>query len=321
MPPGKPAEHLSANYQLGCEYGNALMLTYWQGDGTEPIYLCEDHATELGRSCENQAGVRAIEASATVLNNPTKSDDQTQSLEVAGTKPHASVPSEAVSDLVDARIGRAVKDAFVRASARDLTFGNSTKALVDEAIWNMATGDYEVYRDALQQGRPAKDAAEAAGGQLAIIHRKISDYALKIEAVLSESKARINVGEVIDKPLEHAAHELIGNGEMGDAEKDSAIDQLGAFQESIKHGLDREITILEANRIAQAIGDRVSWGIGTDLSEELKPAYRAVYSSLRNAIRTAVPDTQNLDERLANLYAAKADLENVPKAQTTRHAR
>jgi hypothetical protein len=226
-----------------------------------------------------------------------------------------------VSDLVDSKIGRAVKDASVRTSARDLTFGNSAKALVDEAIWNMATGDYEVYRTALQQGKPATEAAEAAGGQLAIIHRKISDYSLKIEAVLSESKARINVGEVVDKPLEHAALELIGNCEMGDAEKDATIDQLGAFQEWIKHGLDREITILEANRIARAIGDRASWGTGTDLSEELKPAYRAVYSSLRNAVRTAVPDTQNLDERLANLYAAKSEIETMPQAQTTRYAR
>jgi hypothetical protein len=321
MLPGKPAEHLSANYQLGCDYGNALMMTYWQDDGTEPIYLCENHATVMGRSGEKYAGVCAIEASATVLNNLTKSDDQTQSLEVAGTKAHASAPSEAVSDLVDSKIGRAVKDASVRTSARDLTFGNSAKALVDEAIWNMATGDYEVYRTALQQGKPATEAAEAAGGQLAIIHRKISDYSLKIEAVLSESKARINVGEVVDKPLEHAALELIGNCEMGDAEKDATIDQLGAFQEWIKHGLDREITILEANRIARAIGDRANWGTGTDLSEELKPAYRAVYSSLRNAVRTAVPDTQNLDERLANLYAAKSEIETVPQAQTTRHAR
>jgi hypothetical protein len=321
MLPGKPAEHLSANYQLGCDYGNALMMTYWQDDGTEPIYLCENHATVMGRSGEKYAGVCAIEASATVLNNLTKSDDQTQSLEVAGTKAHASAPSEAVSDLVDSKIGRAVKDASVRTSARDLTFGNSAKALVDEAIWNMATGDYEVYRTALQQGKPATEAAEAAGGQLAIIHRKISDYSLKIEAVLSESKARINVGEVVDKPLEHAALELIGNCEMGDAEKDATIDQLGAFQEWIKHGLDREITILEANRIARAIGDRASWGTGTDLSEELKPAYRAVYSSLRNAVRTAVPDTQNLDERLANLYAAKSEIETMPQAQTTRYAR
>jgi hypothetical protein len=275
----------------------------------------------LGRSGEKYASVRTIEAKATHINNPTKNGDQTQTLEVADGKPNTSAPSEALCTLADAEVERPVTAASIRAPARDLTFGNSTKALVDEAIWNMATGDYEVYRTALQQGKPAAEAAQAAGGQLAMIHRKISEYALKVEVVLSESKARINVAEVIDKPLEHATLELIGNGEIGDAEKDAVIDQLGAFQEWIKHGLDREITILEANRIARAIGDRVSWGTGTDLSEELKPAYRAVYSSLRNAVRTAVPDTQNLDERLANLYAAKADLENVTKAQTTRHAR
>jgi hypothetical protein len=308
MLPGKPAEHLSAHYQLGCDYGNALMTFYWEDDGSEPIYLCGSHATELGRSGEKYAGMRAIEAKATDLNYPTISDDQAQSLEVADAKPNASAPSDTTRDIADAMVGRAATDAFARAPARDLIFGNSTKALVDEAIWNMATGDYEVYRTALQQGKPAAEAAKAAGGQLAMIHRKISEYALKIEAVLSKSKARINVGEVIDKPLEHATLELIGNGEMGDAAKDAAIDQLGAFQEWIKHGLDQEITLLDANRIVRAIGDRVNWGASADLSEELKPAYRAVYGSLRNAIRAAVPDVQILDERLANLYAARSDI-------------
>jgi hypothetical protein len=35
---------------------------------------------------------------------------------------------------------------------RDLTYGNSAKAMVDEAIWNMAAGNYRVYKTALQQG-------------------------------------------------------------------------------------------------------------------------------------------------------------------------
>jgi hypothetical protein len=219
MLPGKPPEHLSTHYQLACDYGNALMMTYWEDDGSEPIYLCESHATELGRSGEKYASVRTIEAKATHINNPTKNGDQTQTLEVADGKPNTSAPSEALCTLADAEVERPVTAASIRAPARDLTFGNSTKALVDEAIWNMATGDYEVYRTALQQGKPAAEAAQAAGGQLAMIHRKISEYALKVEVVLSESKARINVAEVIDKPLEHATLELIGNGEIGDAEK------------------------------------------------------------------------------------------------------
>ena len=72
---------------------------------------------------------------------------------------------------------------------------------------------------------------------MAVVHRKISDYKLKLEAVLSESKAIIRVAETIDKPLEQAVLEIITNGAMSDLEKDNTIHQLGALQESVKHGL------------------------------------------------------------------------------------
>jgi len=58
-----------------------------------------------------------------------------------------------------------------------------------------------------------------------------------------------------------------------------------------------------------AIGDRLNWGGTTGVSEEFKPVYRALYASLKMAIRTAVPEAQNLHNRLTNLYAAKSDLE------------
>jgi hypothetical protein len=187
--------------------------------------------------------------------------------------------------------------------------------LVDETIWNMPTGNYEVYRTALQEGKSAIEAAQSAGGQFAIVHRKISEYTLKIETVLSASKATIHVRDVIDKPLEHAMLEIISNAAMSEAQKDAAIDHLGEFQEQINRGLDPEMTPLQAHRIACAIGDRAHWGTRVCLSEELKPAFRAVYSSIRNAIRVAVPEAYDLEERLANLCAAKSDLEAVPAAK------
>ncbi len=191
---------------------------------------------------------------------------------------------------------------------------------MDEAIWNLATGDYEIYRSALRQGKTTIEAAQAAGGQLAIIHRKISECTLTVEALLSESKARINAVEVIHKPLEQAILEIIGSSAMGEAEKDAAIEQLETLQESLNRGLHQEITPLEAHKIACAIGERAKWGASAGLSEELKPAYRAVYSNVRNAIAAAVPDAINIVERLANLYAAKADIENAPQPKLPHHA-
>ena len=183
---------------------------------------------------------------------------------------------------------------------------------MDEAIWNLATGDYELYRTALENGKSTIEAAEAAGGQIAIIHRRIAEYTTKIEALLSESSAKIEV-EVINKPLEQATLDIIGNDGISEVKKDAAIDQLGALQESLNRGLSQEMTPLQAYRIAHVVGKRANWGTSADLPEELKPAHGAVYTNLRNAIAAAVPDAINLIERLANLYVVKAELENAPQ--------
>jgi hypothetical protein len=312
LQPGKPAEHLSAHYRLDCDYGTAV-ITCWEDGGSEPIYVCESHAKQLGRSREHCADIRIItdqsDHSADQSANPTKSEDRIQIREVAGTKPNGSSSSKAARSPADTKVGRAITDPSVSFPVRDLTYGNSAKAMVDEVIWNMATGDYQVYRAALQQGKSATEAAQAAGGQLAVVHRKISDYTLRLEAVLSESKAIINAGEAIDKPLEQAVLEIISNGAMSDLEKDAAIQQLGALQEWVKHGLQGDITPLQANRIILAIGDRLNWGGTAGVSEEFKPVYRALYASLKTAIGAAVPEAQNLHDRLTNLYAVKSDLE------------
>jgi hypothetical protein len=193
----------------------------------------------------------------------------------------------------------------------DFTYGDPSKALVDEAIWNLPAGDLDVFKAELQQGRPLIEAAQSAGGQFAIIHRKIADYTLKIEAILSESKATINVCNVIDAPFEDAIVEIISNVKLNEVERDRAIDCLGAFQAQVKHGLDREITPLQAHRIVRIVGDRGNWGIGVGPSEELKPVFRAVYRSIKRALDIAAPEAKDINERLMNLYAAKSDLERV----------
>jgi hypothetical protein len=308
LQPGKPAEPLSAHYRLDCDYGTPV-ISCWEDGGSEPIYLCESHAKELGRSRACCPDVRIITTQSDHSDNPIKNQDRTQIQEVADTTPNGSAPSEAVCTFVETKVGAAVGDPCVRSPVRDLTFGNSAKAMVDEVIWNLATGNYQVYKAALHEGKTATDAAQAAGGQLAMVHRKISDYTLKLEVVLSESKAIINVEEAIDKPLEQAMLEIISNGAMSDLEKDAAVQQLGALQECVKHGLQGNITPLRANQIILAIGDRLNWGGTSDLSEEIKAVYRALYGSLKTSILIAVPEAQNLHDRLTNLYAAKSDLE------------
>ena len=305
---GKPAEPLSEHYRLDCDYGTPV-ITCWEDGGSEPIYACETHAKQLGRSRACSSDVRVIDAQSKHSDNPIKIEDRTQIQEVADTRPNGSASSQAAPAFVETNAVAEVADSCVRFPVRDLTFGDSAKAIVDEAIWNMATGNYREYKTALQQGKTATEAAQAAGGQLAVVHRKICDYTLKLVAALSESKVIINIEEAIDRPLEQAMLEIISNRAMSDLEKDAAIQQLGALQECAKHGLQGDITPLRANQILLAIGDRLNWGGTSDVSTEINAVYRALYGSLKTSILTAVPEAQNLHDRLTNLYAAKSDLE------------
>src|SRR5277367_5635243 len=133
---GKPAESLSAHYRLDCDYGTPV-ITCWEDGGSEPIYACESHAKQLGRSRERCPDVRIITAQSDHSDNPTKSENQTQIPEVAATEPIGFASLEAACITVETTVGTAVADLPVRSPVRDLTYGDSAKAMVDESIWNM----------------------------------------------------------------------------------------------------------------------------------------------------------------------------------------
>ncbi len=305
---GKPAKSLSPHYRLDCDYGTPVIMC-WKEGGSEPIYVCDGHAKELGSSREHCPDAYVIRTRTEQSGDPTKFEDRTQTQDVTGTKSDGSASSEAVRSVADTKLGRAMLDIRDRRSVRDLTYGNSAKAMVDEAIWNMATGDVQAYRTALREGKSPGEAAEVAGGQLAIIHRKINDYNLKLEAVLSKLPGTINVEGCIDKPIEQAMLEIIKDDQTTDGKKEAAILELGKLQEWMKNGLHGDITPLQANRIVLAIGGRLNWGGNCSVSENFKPVYRALYGRLKTAIRTTDPEAQNLYDRLTNLYAAKSEIE------------
>lgn len=322
---GRPAKPLSPNYRLDCDFGTAVIVL-WKEGGGEPIYVCDSHAKQLGRSRDHGPDAYIITAPSEQSDSPTKrerkkqeskkQEDRTQSAQndapkdavkdesAATIKADASappaVPLAAEPTLADTKASLSPMDTMPPAlasstkpgratinkpSGRDLTFGNSAKAMVDEAIWNMA-----------------------AGGQLAVIHRKIDDYTLRLEAIFSNSQTTISVEEFIDKPLEQAVLDIIDNPAMSDSEKDAAIQQLGALQKWVKQGLHGEITPAQANRIILAIGDRLDWGGNSAVSEDVKSVYRALYCTLKTAICKADPEAQNLHDRLINLYAAKSEM-------------
>jgi hypothetical protein len=324
LAPGKAAKRLSEHYKLDCDFGKPVIEIYKAG-GDDPVYLCDGHVADVKPSRPHSSEIRLVQQEVEIAATPTSApveQAKQPALEIAATKPPATPRPEVVPTAKitggpgPTKIERVTAARAARPPARDLAYGNSAKALVDEAIWNLATGDYELYKNALRLGKSNGEAAQAAGGQLAVVHRKICEYAVKIETVLAASTAKIDAAEVIDKEFERAMAEIIANEALADAEKDAAIEQLGVLQESVNRGVDREISLLDAHRIACVIGERANWGASVALPEVLKTAYRAIYGSVRTAVRAAAPHANVLEERLTNLYAAKADLENGPRAKT-----
>lgn len=338
---GKPAKPLLPHYRLDCDFGTAVIISWKEGSG-EPIYVCDIHAKQLGRSRDHFPEARIVTAPSQSdvhadvhidtalpeqIASSTKFEEPTTTQEVPekkayekiekkiDKKPDALASLDPAPSVPDAKPERPIADRPIievreKPSVRDSTYGSSAKAMVDEAIWNMAPGNVQAYKTALQQGKSPAEAAEAAGGQLAFIHRKINDYTLKLEAIFSTSQGTIKVEEAIDKPLEQATLEIIGDGATNDSQKDAAIEELGTLQQWVKQSLQKEMTPLQANRIVLAIGDRANWGANSNVSENSKTVCRALYISLRTALFVAAPEAQNLHDRLTNLYAAKSESES-----------
>jgi hypothetical protein len=243
--------------------------------------------------------------------NPLAPENLRQSMQTGAYTAAASVPFELLGQLPGTKLGRSAINQSLGAQARDVTYGNPAKAILNEGITSTATGDFEAYKDALRQGMTQEDAAQAAGGRFAAVNAKVNQLVPKLNNLLSRSNVPIPVADAIDKPLEDAVIDIIQNPAMTQTEKDTAITQLGGLQQSIHQSLPQGTTTLtpsEAQAIKQAIGDPVNWGGATAVTDEVKPAYRDLYGSLKRAIHDAVPQAAQLDERLSNLLAAKNDL-------------
>src|ERR1700688_4532422 len=129
LPQGKAAVRLSSYYQLGCDYGTTMMIS-WANGGIAPIYLCESHATKVGRSATSSEGVLAMAPQSVPSNHPTE-------------QPKSSPPSGSPAD-AQVSSGRDYL-AVVKASLPDLASGDSAKVLVYEAVGNTEREDFEAH--------------------------------------------------------------------------------------------------------------------------------------------------------------------------------
>ena len=182
-----------------------------------------------------------------------------------------------------------------------MIYGNPAKALTDEGISSPFTGDIE-------KVKAAAGDLTAAGGRLGDVAQRVSELQPQVNQALAQSTKTISVADAIDKPLTDAMNDIIGNSAMTDPEKMAAISQLGGLQASLKEGLGADISPLKANQLKNLVGSRVRWNGTNAIGDEVKPAYKAVYASLKGEVNDAVPEIADLNERLTNLYAAQDDL-------------
>jgi hypothetical protein len=271
----------------------------------------------LARSGASGAGAGAGTSAGQVATgeNPLSKESLKETGTVAGTTALVSIPFEALAALPKTRLGRSAINQNMGTQTRDITYGNPAKALVDEEIGDVTTGDFEKYKTALRAGKSPHEAAQAAGGRFAAVNQRIAEYSPRLEKILSQSTAQIPVADAIDAPLHQTALEIINNRATTDLEKDAAISQLGGLQKALKEGLGRTVSPLELNEIKQMIGNRVNWGGTSAVTDEVKPAYRALYGNMNRLISEAVPGSRTLNEKLSNLLSAASDLETLSKAE------
>jgi hypothetical protein len=274
----------------------------------------------LGRAGLAAFGAAAGTSAGQLLSgdNPLAPDKLKESVTTGAATGALSVPFEMLGQLPLTKAGRAAVNLSLGAQARDVTYGNPAKGILNEGIKSPLTGDFEAYKDALRQGANQADAAQAAGGRFAAVNQRVSQLVPKLNTALSRSQAQIPIADAIDQPLNDAAIDIIHNPAMTLTEKDAALTQLGGLQQSIHQSLPPGATTAspaDLQAIKQAVGDRVNWGGATAVSDEVKPAYRALYGSLKSAIHDAVPQAATLDERLSNLLAAQNDLLQTSKLE------
>jgi hypothetical protein len=265
------------------------------GAAPEAGWLAHAALTGLGGGLGTSAGQLA----------EGKNPLETPNLEESGTNAAlfglSDVLFGALPALAKSKAGRSFINESVGANGRDVIYGNPAKALTDEGISSPFTGDIE-------KVKAAAGDLTAAGGRLGDVAQRVSELQPQVNQALAQSTKTISVADAIDKPLTDAMNDIIGNSAMTDAEKMAAISQLGGLQASLKEGLGADISPLKANQLKNLVGSRVRWNGTNAIGDEVKPAYKAVYASLKGEVNGAVPEIADLNERLTNLYAAQDDL-------------
>lgn len=127
----------------------------WENGGAAPIYLCESHDNQVGRSRENRDGVLAATPPSVRSNHAT---EQPKSPAPPAPPSHAQVGLERE------------KFALAKAPASALASGDSARVLADEVLGNMPREDFEAYGTVLKRAKPSTSTEETHAEYSNLVH-------------------------------------------------------------------------------------------------------------------------------------------------------
>jgi hypothetical protein len=182
----------------------------------------------------------------------------------------------------------------VGATAKDVAFGDPSKALVDENIsWPGNRGRLVQVNAKLNQVGNALDAKlQAAPGSVDVLN--------ELDPVFTKYREEIRLSNATPQLKAQMSHDL-----------DALIDT------AAEHAPSGQASIAELNEIKQAIGDSVNWTkrpAGMELSDTILSAYKEAYAALKNKVNDAIgPDGAALNQRFSNLKSAQNALREEVK--------
>ena len=234
----------------------------------------------------------------------------------AGIGAVAPLAQAGVKAALTSKVARGAVNESMMANARDVTYGNPAKALLDEGITSPITGDLEKFKSAIRSGATLQGASQAAGGRIAAISDSINDIAPQLQQTLAASTAKIPASTVTDV-IDNGIKAIQANRGVTAPEANAAISELNAIKDAalkvpgVPGASAQAWAPLEANALKQEIGQSVNWAGRERIGQLVDPIKKQVYGNLKNAVNAAAPGAADLNERLTNLLAAQSDVNKL----------
>lgn len=225
----------------------------------------------------------------------------------------------------ESKLGRAAVNRSMGVLPREVKYASPASAIDREGIWQMNAGDWNKLLEARRAGATPEAAAQAAGGRFAAVYNKINEYMPQLDQMLQQSPAKIPVSEVIDKPLQDELGRIIDQTAMTKPQQTRFLNGMAQLEKAWKDNLqskygdlDEGLTPAQVNEFKQDVGDAMSiWGkdLRNTPDDNVQRAYLTVYEAAKSAVNKAVPEAQELNNRVSDLLAARNSLEHLIQAQ------